>query len=169
MSKRPTVLVFAASNSTTSVNQMLAMHAAAVLQEEMEVEIDTLDLNDFEMPIYSPEREKGDGIPQLAQDFYARIGAADGLIISYDWCSRIDRKIYQEKPQLALSTSPGGRGGASVMKVVQEAAKYFGGNIKASLSVGKFYGNFDSETKQLSDSYLAKSLREAVLELKAAL
>jgi len=184
MSKRPTVLVFAASNSTTSVNQMLAMHAAAVLQKEMEVEIDTLDLNDFEMPIYSPEREKGDGIPQLAQDFYARIGAADGLIISYaeynghytsafknifDWCSRIDRKIYQEKPQLALSTSPGGRGGASVMKVVQEAAKYFGGNIKASLSVGKFYGNFDSEAKQLSDPYLVKSLREAVLELKAAL
>ena len=78
-------------------------------------------------------------------------------------------KIYQDKPQLALSTSPGGRGGASVMKVVQDAAGYFGGNIKASLSVGKFYGNFDSEAKQLSDPDLAKSLREAVLELKAAL
>ena len=184
MSKRPTVLVFAASNSTTSVNKMLAMHTAVVLQEELEVEIDTLDLNDFEMPIYSPEREKEGGVPQLAQDFYARIGAADGLIISYaeynghytaafknifDWCSRIDMKIYQDKPQLALSTSPGGRGGASVMKVVQEAAKYFGGNIKASLSVGTFYGNFDSETGKLTDPDLAKSLHEAVLELKSAL
>jgi NAD(P)H-dependent FMN reductase len=78
-------------------------------------------------------------------------------------------KLYQDKPQIALSTSPGGRGGAGVMKAVQEAANHFGGNITGSLSVGKFYGNFDSETGKLTDPDLAKSLHQAVLGLKAAL
>lgn len=77
------IIVFAGSNSTQSINQQLAIHASSVLQATMEtpVEIDVLDLNDYEMPIYSPERQAAD-IPQQAQDFFAKIGAADGLIIS---------------------------------------------------------------------------------------
>lgn len=184
MSKQPTVLVFAASNSTTSINKSLALHAAQVLQGELAVTIETLDLNDFEMPIYSPEREQAGGIPQLAQDFYARIGSADALIISYaeynglytaafknifDWCSRIDMKLYQNKPQIALSTSPGSRGGENVLKVVVDSAQFFGGNLKGSLAVGSFYENFDLEKGQLTDAKLADSLREAVLALKATL
>jgi NAD(P)H-dependent FMN reductase len=128
MSKQSTILVFAASNSTTSINKRLAVHAANVLKNELaaSVVIDVLDLNDYEMPICSPERENEIGVPKLAQDFYDRIGAADGLIISFaehnghysaayknifDWCSRINMKVFQDKPQVVLSTSPGKGGG----------------------------------------------------------
>jgi len=36
-----------------------------------------LDLNDFEMPIYSIDRETESGIPDLAKSFYKEIGEAD--------------------------------------------------------------------------------------------
>jgi len=186
MSNRPTVLVFAASNSTTSINMALAMHAADVLKNELatDIDIETLDLNDFEMPIYSPEREAAGGVPQLAKDFLAQIGAADALIIAYaeynghytaafknvfDWCSRVDGKVYQNKPQVVLSTSPGGGGAASVLKAVIDSSGYFGADIKGSLSVASFYDVFDMEAGKLTDPALAASLREALLGLKAEL
>ncbi len=186
MPDNATVLVFAASNSTASINKLLAVHAGNVLKHTLAapVEIDVLDLNDFEMPIYSPEREKAHGIPQPAQDFFARIGAADGLIISYaehngsytaayknifDWCSRINAKVFQNKPIVALSASPGRRGGATVLKTAVDAAAFFGGEVKGSLSVGLFEQHFDRETDQLSDPELAASLRTVLLALQSAL
>ncbi|MFT6306772.1 MAG: NAD(P)H-dependent FMN reductase, partial [Halioglobus sp.] len=186
MSQQSTILVFAASNSTTSINKRLAVHAANVLKGELDasVVIDVLDLNDFEVPIYSPEREKEGGVPQLAQDFYARIGAADGLIISYaehngtysavfknifDWCSRISMKVFQDKPQVVLSSSPGKRGGAGVMAVALAAAPYFGGDVKGSLSIGPFSEHFDLEADRLVTPELASSLRDSLSALKAAL
>jgi hypothetical protein len=36
--------------------------------------METLDINDYEMPIYSPEREKAGGIPEEAQKFYDKLG-----------------------------------------------------------------------------------------------
>jgi chromate reductase len=186
MSQQSSILVFAASNSRASINKRLAVHAGSVLKDELEapVFIDVLDLNDFEMPIYSPEREKEDGVPQLAQDFYARIGAADGLIISYaehngqysaafknifDWCSRINVKVFQDKPQVVLSTSPGKGGGANVLGVALGAAPYFGADIKGSLSVGPFGEHFDVDAERLVTPELVSALREALSELKVAL
>mgnify|MGYP001803843157 CR=1 FL=1 len=83
------------------------------------------------MPIYSIDREQASGIPQQAQDFFAKIGSADALLISYaehngfytaafknifDWCSRVDTKVFQDKPMVILSASLGPNGGAIVLK-----------------------------------------------------
>lgn len=111
MSKRSNIVVFTATSSAQSINKRLALHAAKVLQDELAapVEIEVLDLNDFEMPIYSPERE-APGILHLAQEFYDKLGSADGVIISFaehngtytaafknifDWTSRVKKKIFQ--------------------------------------------------------------------------
>ena len=61
-----------------------ALHAGNILRDELRapVEIEVLDLNDYEMPIFRPERE-AQGMPQLAQDFNDKLGAADGVIISF--------------------------------------------------------------------------------------
>lgn len=182
MSQQPTILVFAASNSRSSINRRLALHAAQVLRDELAVDIaiDTLDLNDFEMPIYSSQRETEGGIPQLAHDFYHRIAAADGLIVSYavhnghytaafknifDWCSRIDKKVFNNKPKIALATSPGKGGGASVLKSVLDSASHFGADIKGSLSVPSFSENFDVQTDKLSNPVLAQELRTVLAQL----
>jgi NAD(P)H-dependent FMN reductase len=42
-----------------------------------------LDLNDYEMPIYSIDRETEDGIPEEAQRFYDELGAVDAILISF--------------------------------------------------------------------------------------
>jgi NAD(P)H-dependent FMN reductase len=186
MPQQSTILAFAASNSADSINKRLASHAAHVMKSELEtpINVELLDLNDFEMPIYSPEREKEHGVPQLAQEFYARIGTADGLIISYaehngnftvayknifDWCSRSNQKVFQDKPQVVLSTSPGKGGGARVLSLALESAPYFGADIKGSLSVPSFSENYNKEADRLVEPELASSLRAALLKLKAAI
>lgn len=172
------VLVFGASNSSQSINKKLATYAGAVLADMApEVTIDVIDLNDYEMPIYSPDRQKEGGIPQLAQDFYAKIGAADAVIVSFaeyngfytsayknifDWVSRIDMRVYQDKPTVMLSTSPGGTGAANVLKTAIESAGFFGNDVKASLSLAKFGENYDWETDTITDTDFDAQLREAV-------
>ncbi|MGI9373113.1 MAG: NADPH-dependent FMN reductase [Hyphomicrobiales bacterium] len=176
------ILAFAASSSSTSINKALVTHAAAVLKDELHTaaEIEIIDLNDFEMPIYSADREKTSGIPELAQNFLDKISAADAVLISYaehnghytaafknvfDWASRIDSKVYQDKPMIIFSTSPGPGGGASVMNAAKTSAPFFGADIKASLSVPKFHENFDLARGELTDAELQTQLRAALSTL----
>lgn len=177
------VLAFAASSSRESINKQLVTYAASILKSESASDIDTevLDLNDFEMPIYSIDRENQDGIPPLAHSFFNKIGAADALLISYaehnggysaafknifDWASRIQSKVFQEKPMVIMSTSPGSKGGANVLKLAIEAAPHFGADLRASFSVASFHNAFDSESGYLLDEALAKELRQSVLSLQ---
>lgn len=176
---KQSILAFAASNSRTSINQKLARHAGALLADIFDdaFEIDTLDLNDFEMAIYSPERQTETGIPDLAHRFYEQISNADGIIISFaeyngsytaayknifDWCSRIEMKLYQDKPMLVMSTSPGGHGGAAVFQAAIDSMPYFGGNVVASFKLGAFHDNFDTTQNALSSPQQAAALRKSV-------
>ena len=65
------ILAFAASSSKHSINKQLVTHATEVLQTEIinGAEIDIIDLNDYEMPIYSIDRENDSGIPDKAHAF----------------------------------------------------------------------------------------------------
>ena len=48
------VIAFGASSSRKSINKLLAAHAAhLVAQANESTEIEVLDLNDFEMPLFS--------------------------------------------------------------------------------------------------------------------
>lgn len=176
------ILVFAASNSRHSINKMLVTHAANVLKKEAlpAAEITFLDLNDYEMPIYSIDRENESGIPAEAKAFYKAIGDADALLISYaeyngfytsafknifDWCSRIDMKIFQDKPMVIMATSPGRGGGSNVLKTASDSAGFFGADIKGSLAVPSFNHTFDVEKGQLSDADLAAELSAQLAKL----
>ena len=57
------ILAFAASNHSQSINRALVGYAAERLRAQQAAEIEYLDLNDYEMPIYSLDREAADGIP----------------------------------------------------------------------------------------------------------
>jgi chromate reductase, NAD(P)H dehydrogenase (quinone) len=124
------VLAFAATNSSQSINKQLVTHAANLLKAGIGAEIEILDLNDFEMPIYSIDREQASGIPAPAHAFYQKIGEADALLISFgefngsysvayknvfDWTSRITKDVYQGKPAVIMATSPGPGGAQSVL------------------------------------------------------
>ena len=169
------IIAFAATNHRTSLNAKLVGAALDIYktQHDADVEIDMLDMNDFEMPIYSMERQEADGIPALATEFFEKIGAADAIVASFaehngnftvayknvfDWCSRIDMKVFQGKPAVFMATSPGPGGGGNVLKTVLSGAPFFGAEVAGSLSVPRFMDNFDMEAGTLKDEALAKEL-----------
>ena len=73
------IVALGASNSKNSINRKLANFAA---HQVADAEVNLLDLNDFEMPLYSTDREK-EGIPEKAHAFKATLNASDGIIISF--------------------------------------------------------------------------------------
>ena len=77
------IVAFRASNSKRSINQQLAHFAAHQIENAA---VNLLDLNDFEMPIYSIDREKETGFPPEALQFKAHLRESDGIIISFASC-----------------------------------------------------------------------------------
>jgi len=151
------ILAFGASNSTKSINQKLAKYAASLMDE---IEVVAIDLNDFEMPIFSVERHEASGIPAPAKEFKKLIAEADGIILSiaehngtytavfknlYDWASKVEKNMWLDKPMVLLATSPGGRGGTTALNIAVERFGFMGGRVLGSLAVPGFYDNFSDE------------------------
>ena len=107
------ILAFAASSSSKSINNQLVRYAASQLANQHEdTEIEILDINDYELPLFSEDREVELGQPELAKAFLDKIGNSDTVIISFaehngsytvayknifDWASRINPKVFQNK------------------------------------------------------------------------
>lgn len=143
-----------------------------------------VDLNEFEMPIYSVDREQDLGFPDAARRFSDRIAESDGIVISLaehngtytaafknvlDWASRIHAgKLWQEKPMLVLSTSPGGRGGATVLNLALNHWPFMAGDIKANFSLPFFGKNFSAQDG-IVDEELKKTLLQAVSSFEVAI
>ena len=178
------ILAFAASNSRQSINKQLVGYATRLIEGGLipDATVETLDLNDFEMPIYSVDRQNETGIPQAAHDFYDKIGQADAVLISFaehngfytaayknlfDWASRIDMAVYQNKPTVMLSTSPGPSGGANALQTAVGSAQFFGNDVKADLAIPSFHENFDAATGSLSNADLDAALRSALATFTA--
>jgi chromate reductase, NAD(P)H dehydrogenase (quinone) len=168
------IIAFAGSNSQQSINKKLVTYATSLF-ENAEVEI--LDLNDFQMPLFSVDAEKEIGLHPLAKAFLDKIASADILVVSLaehngnysvafknliDWCSRINGKLFQEKPMLLMATSPGGRGGASVLEIAKANLPRFATVIKGTFSLPNFFDNFDSEKVLISNEELDHQLREII-------
>lgn len=161
------ILAFAASNSRNSINQVLLKYAVTRLKESIipDCQVQLLNLNDYEMPIYSIDREQDSGVPDLAQDFFGRIGNADTLLISFaehngfvtaawknifDWMSRINMKLWQGKPMIILSATPGPRAGAGVLSSQEMLAPHFGGDLRGKLGVGVWHEAWNPNTQSLT-------------------
>lgn len=171
------IVAFAASNSRQSINRELARYAASLLEGE----IDLLDLNDFEMPLLSVDYEAEHGQPQAAHDFLAVLESADFIVVSFaehngnysaayknifDWATRIKREVYAGKPTLVLATSPGARGGASVLALAEKQLPHFGANVVGQFSLPEFTKNFDSSAGTISNHELDQQLRDVVAAIK---
>ncbi len=170
------ILAFGASSSSKSINKRLATYAASLVSGG---DVTVLDLNDFEMPIYSEDRQK-EGIPELAHAFKKQIVEADAIIISLaehngtytvafknilDWVSVIDQNVWMERPMVLLSTSPGGRGGARILEIAKDSYNYLGGKVSGALAVPNFFDNF-SDDNGLSHEELKKSLDDLISTLE---
>jgi chromate reductase len=176
----PTILAFGASTSNRSINQQLAGYAANAIPE---VDVKLIDLNDFPTPMYSVDEEGVNGIPEGAKAVVAEIEAADGIIVSlaehngsyaaafkslFDWGTRHKQKIWSDKPMLLLSTSPGGRGGATVLEAAANTFPHLGGKVVATFSLPSFGDNFAAESG-IQDEALKEAFARKLTEFRAAL
>ncbi len=170
------ILAFAGSTSSTSINRELVKFVLKDFQNE---EINLIDLNDFDMPVFSVDREKK-GFPDEAHNFLKVIEESDVIICSlaehnrsysaafknvFDWASRINVKVFQNKPMLLMSTSPGGYGGGNVMNTAKTFFPQFGADIKETFSLPKFYENFDLESGVINPEML-KDLKTKIESFK---
>ena len=117
------IITIGASSSKKSINKVLAEYAGNLLNN---VELTKVDLNDYQFPMFSIDIEEEQGFSEGLNELNKVIESADGFIISFaehngaystafknafDWLSRINGKVWRDKPMLLLATSPGPRGG----------------------------------------------------------
>lgn len=170
------ILVFAGSNSKASINKQLAVFAASLIKD---VKLNIVDLNDFNLPLYGVDLENEKGIPKEVNLFLEHIKASDGIIISlaehngayssafknlFDWLSRAEQKNWYNKPMLLMATSPGARGGQSVLEIAKDRFPRHDANIVATFSLPSFFNNFSD--KGIQDSALNEALNQAVETFK---
>lgn len=168
------IVAFGGSNSTQSINKHLATYASSLFEN---ADVEVLDLNDFAMPVFSVDLEKEVGQHKVAQAFLNKLKEADILVVSmaenngnysvafknvFDWSSRIEKDVFQHKPMLLLATSPGGRGGASVLGIAQNLFPRYGAEIKGSFSLPAFGSNFDLQENKISNVELDNELKNII-------
>ncbi|AXG74752.1 NADPH-dependent oxidoreductase [Flavobacterium arcticum] len=168
------IVALGGSSSSTSINKRLATYAAGLFENG---HVEVLDLNDYELPLFSVDKEKELGQPAIARAFLDKIGSADILVLSvaehnagltvafkniYDWASRQHKKVWQDIPMLLLSTSPGKRGGMSALEAAKISLPHYGGNIRATFSLPLFNENFDIEAGKISNKEHDDALKDII-------
>jgi NAD(P)H-dependent FMN reductase len=171
------IIAFGGSPSKNSINKKLATYVAHLFNN---ADVEVLDLNDYEMPLFSVDIEKTIGQHPVAKALLDKIASADFIVLSlaennsnysaafknvFDWCSRINGKVFQDKPMLLMATSDGKRGGANVLEIAKNAFPRYGADIKATFSLPSFYENFDVEKGKISNAELDQAVKKIVSEL----
>jgi len=173
------IVTIGGSNSKSSINKVLAEYVGSLVNN---VELTNVDLNNFEMPLFSVDLEAQIERPQGVKELNEIIEKADGFVISlaehngaystafknaFDWLSRIDGKVWKEKPMLLLTTSPGARGGQTVLELAAGRFPYMGAQIIGSLSVPSFFENF--KEGKIVNTDLKSAIEKMVSDFEKAL
>lgn len=175
-----TIIAFAGSNSSTSINFKLTQFTAGLIKTE-KVKLINLAYESF--PMYSEDHERENGFPDALLELRDDILKAKGVIISVnehnsnpsaffknvlDWLSRMERKYLENTEVLLMATSPGKRGALGSMENIENLLPRFGAHICATFSLPSFYENFDKE-QGITDAELAEKHQLALGEFLASI
>jgi NAD(P)H-dependent FMN reductase len=173
------IITLGGSSSSRSINKELAQFAGNQMDG---FDVVHLDLRDYELPLYSIDHEREYGFSDDLKKLEHEITDADGIILSlaehngaytaafknaFDWLSRREAKVWRQKPMLLLSTSPGARGGQSVLEIAKKRFPFNGGNIVASMSFPSFNDNF--KNGEVVDGELRVELMEGIETLRKSI
>ncbi len=173
------ILAIPATNSRNGINRQLLQHATTLLEAGLvpNADVELLDINDYEMPLFSTERHEALGIPEPAQRLYDKIGAADAVIISfaehngtytaawknlYDWTSRIDMQVFQGRKVAMFAATPGPRAGAGVLGLATATAPFFGAELLGHVGVGSFADTFDADAGEIIDAEVRANVEKTL-------
>lgn len=170
-----TILAFAGSNSSTSINFQLVKYTASLVGDQ---DVQLLNMAHFPFPMYSIDHEKEKGFSNSLVELKNDISKADGLIVSVnehngnlsayfknliDWLSRLERKFLLEKTILLMSTSGGKRGGLGALEIAEKIFVRFGASEVLTFSLPNFNTNFDKNEGIINEE-VAKLHQEKVAE-----
>ena len=170
------IIAFAGSSSKNSINKKLAVYASSLFRD---ADVEVLDLNDYELPLFSVDKEAELGKPELAKKFLEKLASADILVLSlaehnaglsvafkniYDWASRQKKLVYNNTPLLLMSTSPGKHGGKNALEAAKISLAWYGGNIRATFSLPSFAENFDQVTNTISNKEYDAALKQIIAD-----
>ena len=166
------IVAFGASNSKKSINKEFASFAANQFNS---TSVEVLDLNDYPLPIYSVDLETEEGFPENAVLFHQKLKESDLIIISFaehngsyavvfknlfDWVSRVELKMFEDKKLFLLSTAPGPRGGIGVLEHAVDRFPRHGAVISAVYTLPQYHQNFSMEggilDEELKEKFLEK-------------
>lgn len=166
------ILAFGASTSRHSINKKLAVYAAGLFSEAA---VEVIDLNDFALPVFSVDIEAD--MPEAVLQFAKKIDDCDLIVMSLaehngsytaafknilDWTSRLpERKVFADKKMFLLATSPGARGGSSVLEIATKRFPFNGGVVLSSFSLPSFHQNF-KEGVGIVNEDLQKQLKDLI-------
>ena len=81
--------------------------------------------------------------------------------------SRLDGKVWNDKPMFLMASSPGGRGGATVLEIAKNSFPRMGATIVADFSLPSFQNNFSE--KELLDSDLNDKMNIEINKFEKAI
>lgn len=169
------ILAFAGSNSSQSINKELVAYTSSLFSND--VEVTNLDISKWLISIYSIDMDP-DETPEMIVKLIDMISEYDGFILAspehnggtpaflkniLDWISRRSKNVFENKPMLLMSTSPGQGGGANNLNYLKHMLPYLGAKISATFSLPSFYQNMEggnmkseflSDLKSAIDSFL---------------
>lgn len=163
------ILAFSGSNSSKSINQTVINYLGRTFN------VATKSLQDWDIPMYSSDREESHGSPQVIKDFIEELKSYDHVIVAtnehngymsaffkniLDWMSRTEMKSLEGKNVFVLSTSPGGGGGATANASLSKIMGYFGGTVTENLTIGSFYDVFDLENQTFKNTEIQADLHK---------
>lgn len=173
------ILAVAGSFRKQSLNRKLLANGVAALRK-MGVEVDELDLNELNIPIYSQDIEDNEGFPPGVQEFKRRIQAADGLLFAspeynysvpggfknaLDWASRGTPDVLRGKVAALLSASPGGFGGIRMNAHLRQVMRALGVlPIHEQVTLSRAHEAFN-EDGTLKSAHVANQVQEVAAAL----
>ena len=163
------IVAIGASSSIKSINKELANYAASQVPNSITINVNLID---FEMPIYSTDKEKEHGIPKLAYKFKEILKNSDGIVISFaehngvytaafknifDWISRVEKVVWYNKPMFLLSTSTGKNGAKLVLEIAHSRISRGNPFTIPTFSLPEFNHNFEFDkgiiNKELNENF----------------
>jgi NAD(P)H-dependent FMN reductase len=160
------IIAFAGSSSRASINKQLVSFVSNKAATELKAEIELLDLNDYDVTLFSVDKEKRGEVPAEVHTFVSKLKQSDGIIISLaehngsytavfknlmDWASRVELKFFNDTPMFLMSTSSGGFGGGNVMEAALARFPKFQANIVSAYKLPNFGDNFSAENGIIDD------------------
>ena len=165
------ILVFSGSNNSKSINRKLVKYASLkILSHETQY----VELTELDVPMFGLDYEAQNGLPNSIKELRALFLTADAFMFSspehngsipaffkniLDWISRADDgSIFNNKPVMVLTTSPGPRAGSSCREHLVSIIPFRGAKEVFSFGLPSFNDNFDHNSHKIKTESLDSEL-----------